>query len=124
MASLRIEQSAVEFGIGVGEYEGVIRVGRRVFQKLFTQSPTPEHCLEGYRLHRTRLELRGAPNVEVGDHPLVVQNHADGSLMDDGAAQATLVDREMVYPDIRGRPLPATAGRAEEDREKENAEKC
>jgi hypothetical protein len=44
--------------------------------------------------------------------------------MDDGAAQATLVDREMVYPDLRGRPLPAAAGRAEGDREKENAEKC
>ncbi len=48
---------AVEFGIGVGEYEGVVRVGRRVFQTLLDQAPTPERCLEAYHLHRTRLEL-------------------------------------------------------------------
>jgi Protein of unknown function (DUF1488) len=51
------ERSAVEFGIGVGEYEGVVRVSRRVFQRLLDQSPTPERCLEGYHLHRTRFEL-------------------------------------------------------------------
>ena len=49
--------SAVEFGIGLGEYEGVVRVPRRVFQGLVDQSPTPERCLEAYYLHRTRLEL-------------------------------------------------------------------
>ena len=49
--------AAVEFGIGVGEYEGVIRVPRRVFQGLLDQSPTPERCLEAYYLYRTRLEL-------------------------------------------------------------------
>jgi hypothetical protein len=51
------ERSVVEFGIGVGEYEGVVRVPRRVFQTLVDQSPTPERCLEAYHLHRTRLEL-------------------------------------------------------------------
>jgi hypothetical protein len=51
------ERSVVEFGIGVGEYEGVVRVSRRVFQRLLDQSPTPERCLEAYHLHRTRLEL-------------------------------------------------------------------
>jgi hypothetical protein len=51
------ERSAVEFGIGIGEYEGVVRVGRRVFQRLLDQAPTPERCLETYCLHRTRLEL-------------------------------------------------------------------
>jgi hypothetical protein len=51
------ERSAVEFGIGIGEYEGVVRVGRRVFQRLLDQAPTPERCLEAYYLHRTRLEL-------------------------------------------------------------------
>ena len=50
------ERSAVEFGIGVGEYEGVVRISRRVFQRLLDQSPTPERCLETYHLHRTRLE--------------------------------------------------------------------
>lgn len=51
------ERSAVEFGIGIGEYEGTVRVSRRVFQSLLDKSPTPEWCLEAYHLHRTRLEL-------------------------------------------------------------------
>ena len=49
--------SAVEFGIGLGEYEGVVRVPRRVFQGLVDQSPTPERCLDAYYLYRTPLEL-------------------------------------------------------------------
>ena len=51
------ERSVVEFGIGVGEYEGVVGVSRRVFQILLPEAPTPERCLEAYHLHRTRLEL-------------------------------------------------------------------
>jgi hypothetical protein len=51
-----VERSAVEFGIGVGEYEGVVRIPRRVFQRLLDQSPTPDRCPEAYHLHRTRLE--------------------------------------------------------------------
>jgi hypothetical protein len=43
--------------IGVGEYEGVVRVSRRVFQILLPEAPTPERCLEAYHLYRTRLEL-------------------------------------------------------------------
>jgi hypothetical protein len=50
-------RSVVEFGIGVGEYEGVVRVARRVFQTLLPEAPTPERCLEAYHFHRTRLEL-------------------------------------------------------------------
>jgi hypothetical protein len=37
--------SVVEFGIGVGEYEGVVRVSTRVFQILLPQAPTPERWL-------------------------------------------------------------------------------
>jgi hypothetical protein len=51
------ERSIVEFGIGVGEYEGIVRVSRRVFQILLPETPTPERCLETYHLHRTGLEL-------------------------------------------------------------------
>ena len=51
------DRMAVEFSIGIGDYEGVVRVGRRVFQALLDQAPTPERCLEAYHLHRTRLEL-------------------------------------------------------------------
>ena len=50
-------RSVVEFGMGVGEYEGVVRVSRRVFQILLTEAPTPALCLEAYYLHRTRPEL-------------------------------------------------------------------
>jgi hypothetical protein len=51
------QRSVVEFGIGVGEYDGVVRVSRHVFQILLPEGPTPERCLEAYHLHRTRLEL-------------------------------------------------------------------
>ena len=51
------QRSVVEFGIGVGEYEGVVRISRRVFQILVSEALTPERCLEAYHLHRTRLEL-------------------------------------------------------------------
>jgi hypothetical protein len=33
------ERQAVEFGVEIGEYEGVVRVPRRVFQRLFPDSP-------------------------------------------------------------------------------------
>jgi hypothetical protein len=49
--------NTVEFGIGLGEYEGVVCVSRRVFQILLLEALTPERCLEAYHLHRTRLEL-------------------------------------------------------------------
>src|ERR1700726_3605747 len=51
------ERAVVEFGIGVGEHEGVVRVSRRVFQIPLLEALTPERCLEAYHLHRTRLEL-------------------------------------------------------------------
>ena len=51
------DRNTVEFGIGVGEYEGVVRVSRRVFQILLSEALTPERCLEAYHVHRTRLEL-------------------------------------------------------------------
>jgi hypothetical protein len=51
------DRMAVEFGVEIGEYRGVVRVSRRVFQRLLQETPTPERCLEGYHLQRTRLEL-------------------------------------------------------------------
>lgn len=50
------KRHAVEFGIEIAEYAGVVRIGRRVFQHLLSESPTPERCVEGYHLHRTRFE--------------------------------------------------------------------
>jgi hypothetical protein len=42
------EQQAVEFGVEIGEYRGVVRVPRRVFQRLLPERPTPERCVEAY----------------------------------------------------------------------------
>jgi len=50
------EQQAVEFGVEIGEYRGVVRVPRRVFQRLLSERPTPERCVEAYYLQRTRFE--------------------------------------------------------------------
>ena len=35
---------------------GVVRVPRRVFQRLLPARPTPERCVEAYYLRRTRFE--------------------------------------------------------------------
>ena len=43
----------MEFGVEIGEYRGVVRVPRRVFQCLLSQRPTPERCVEAYCLQRT-----------------------------------------------------------------------
>jgi hypothetical protein len=50
------EHQAVEFGVEFGQYRGVVRVPRRVFQRLLPERPTPERCVEAYYLQRTRFE--------------------------------------------------------------------
>jgi hypothetical protein len=50
------ERQAVEFGVEIGEYRGIVRVPRRVFQRLLPERPTPERCVEAYYLQRTRFE--------------------------------------------------------------------
>jgi hypothetical protein len=40
------ERQAVEFGVEVGEYRGVVRVPRRRFQRLLPEPPTPERCVD------------------------------------------------------------------------------
>jgi Protein of unknown function (DUF1488) len=51
------DRDAVEFSVILGAYEDTVRVGRRVFQGLLDQRPTPERCVEGYYLQRTRFEM-------------------------------------------------------------------
>src|SRR5712675_1726362 len=88
------DRQAVEFGIGIGEYEGVARVPRRVFQRLLDGAVTPERCLEAYHLCRTRLEL------------VVERKLRNRQLTDDGNVEIT------------GRDLRATsraAGMADRD---------
>jgi hypothetical protein len=71
----------VEFGVVIGEYEGVVRVPRRVFQSLLPERPTPERCVEAYYLQRTRFEsiaerklrrrqLTEDGNMEISGHDL------------------------------------------------------
>jgi hypothetical protein len=50
------ERQAVEFWVEIGEYHGVLRVPRRVFQRLPPERPTSERCAEAYYLQRTRFE--------------------------------------------------------------------
>ena len=50
------EQQAAEFGVEIGEYRGVVRVPRRVFQRSLPGRPTPEPCIEAYFLQRPRFE--------------------------------------------------------------------
>ena len=50
------ERQAVEFGAEIGEYHGLVRVPRRVFQRLLPEAPIPERCVEAYYLQRTRFE--------------------------------------------------------------------
>jgi hypothetical protein len=51
------ERQAVEFGVEIGEYTGVVTISRRVFQRLVDGAVTPERCLEAFHLQRTRFEL-------------------------------------------------------------------
>lgn len=46
----------LEFGVGLGEYEGVVRVPRRVLRRLVEGAVAPEKCVEAYHLERTWFE--------------------------------------------------------------------
>jgi hypothetical protein len=50
------EQQAVEFGVEIGKYRGVVRVPRRLFQRLLSRAAHPPRCVEAYYLQRTRFE--------------------------------------------------------------------
>ena len=41
------ERQAVVFGVEIGEYRGVVRVPRRVFQRLLPERPTPRTVRRG-----------------------------------------------------------------------------
>lgn len=42
--------------VEIGQYHDLVRVPRRVFQRLLLERPTPERCVEAYHLQRTRFE--------------------------------------------------------------------
>jgi hypothetical protein len=49
-------RNAVEFSVGLGEYQGVVRVDQKVFRRLSGAPTTPAKCLEIYHLQRTQFE--------------------------------------------------------------------
>ena len=51
------DAQAVEFGVGIGEYEGLVRVPRNAFRRFIDGAITPERCIEAYYVHRTQFEL-------------------------------------------------------------------
>jgi len=96
------ERSAVEFGIGVGEYDGTVSVSRRVFQNLLGDGPTPQRCIEAYHLQRTRFEM-------VAERKLRRRQ-----LTDDGNIEITgrdLRERDVASAFVRGRTNPRVEAR-------------
>jgi hypothetical protein len=69
------DQQAVEFGVEIGGYRGVVRVPRRVFQRLLPERPTPERCVEAYYLQRTRFE--GIVERKIQRRQLTVDGHVE-----------------------------------------------
>jgi Protein of unknown function (DUF1488) len=71
---------AVAFGVAIGEYRGLVRVPRRVFQRLLTTAVTPQSCLEAYHLHRSEFErvaeikLRARQLAEDGNVELTLRD--------------------------------------------------
>jgi hypothetical protein len=64
------ERQTVEFGVAIGEYEGVVTISRQVFRRFVDGAVTPERCLEAYHLQRTRFELvaeRKLRNRQLGE---------------------------------------------------------
>jgi hypothetical protein len=59
-AQWNAERQAVEFGVEIGEYHGVVTIPRRVFQRLLPDTPTPERCIEAYPAANTLRENRRA----------------------------------------------------------------
>ena len=49
-ADWNTERQAVEFGVEIGEYRGVVTVPQRVFQRLFPERPSPESARGGLGL--------------------------------------------------------------------------
>lgn len=51
------EEEVLEFDVGIGEYQGVVRVPRAVFRQLLGHMPTPPQCVEAYYRERTAFEI-------------------------------------------------------------------
>jgi hypothetical protein len=97
---------AVEFGVSVGEYEGVVRVPRHVFRRFVDGAVAPERCVETYHLHRTRFEriaerkVRNRPLAEDGNVEITGRDlRAPG---DTGLAAHLSAQSELGWPQALG----------------------
>jgi hypothetical protein len=81
------DRQAVEFGVNIGEYVGVVRVSRQVFRQFVEGAATPERCLETYHLERTWLER------------IVERKLRNRQLTDDGNVEITGRDLREARPD-------------------------
>ncbi len=50
------DDDRVEFGVAIGDYEGLVRLPRLVLRRLLARSLSPEQCIEAYHGHRTEIE--------------------------------------------------------------------
>jgi Protein of unknown function (DUF1488) len=91
------ETQAIEFGVGIGEYEGVVRVPRDVFRRFVDGAVTPDKCIEAYHLHRTRFEM------------IAERKLRQRQLTDEGNVAIT-------GRDLRASPNAAVSSRREPDR--------
>ena len=99
------ERFVVEFGIGVGEYEGVVRVSRRVFQILL---PSRRKCLQGVPLGLFRTSTINAMQQNVHSphlRPLAIplsRAHLDhdgkGDAQTDFDRIPTVFEIDLVFP--------------------------
>jgi Protein of unknown function (DUF1488) len=100
------DMEALEFSVGVGEYEGVVRVPRHVFRRFVDGAVRPEHCVEAYHLHRTRFERiaeRKLRNRQLTDDGNVEITGRDLRAVRDTALTAQLSARsELEWPQAQG----------------------
>ena len=85
------DRQTVEFGVEIGEYQGVVRVPRQAFQRFIEGTMTPERCMEAYYIHRTEFE-------RIAERKL--QNR---QLTEDGNVEITDRDLRCVGPEGRHR---------------------
>jgi redox-sensitive bicupin YhaK (pirin superfamily) len=57
------EQEVLEFDVGIGAYQGVVRVPRAVFRQLLGHTATPSQCVEAYYRERTAFEVAAAEKL-------------------------------------------------------------
>jgi hypothetical protein len=80
-------------GVGIGEYEGVVRVPRQAFHRFIDGTATPERCVEAYQSsasHGFGIAERKLRNRQLTDDGNVEITGRDlRGVADAGAAQAS-----------------------------------